>query len=129
MTLTPSYGMGTIQTIEFSKGLGRLQALLGEQVRVLANFRGTFGSCAIYGRLSSVETLGPDDSSISILLDDRQSIMLDPIDTEVLFAEPDDDRDSWIEFHLPSGVVVSVEPDSAEAPAAGETLAPAGRPQ
>lgn len=63
--------MGTVQTIELNEGLERLQDLLGESVRALVNFRGTFGSCAIYGLLSGA------------------------------VAEPADGRERWIEFLPP----------------------------
>ena len=116
--MTPSayWGMdGKITTIEFEDALWRLKDLLRQPVRVLANFHGTFGSCSMEGELTRIETLPPDDSAVNVLLDDRQGVTIDPIDTEVLLAEPADGRDWWIEFHLPSGVVISIERDAAEA--------------
>lgn len=110
---------GNVATIEFEDALWRLKDLLRQRVRVLANFRGTFGSCALQGVLTRIETLPPDDSAVNILLDDRQGVTIDPIDAEALLAEPDDGREWWIEFHLPSGVVISIERDSSEA--AGST--------
>jgi hypothetical protein len=50
---------------------------------------------------------------VTILLDDRQGITLDPIDTEVLHVRPEDGREWWLEFHLPSNVVVTIERDSS----------------
>jgi hypothetical protein len=108
--------MDSVKTIEFAEALSRLQTLLGEEVRVHVNFRGTFGGCALEGRLTRVHTLPPDYAAVDILLEDRQSLMLDPIDTEVLLAEAEDDQDWWVEFHLPSGVVASIEKVVAEAP-------------
>jgi hypothetical protein len=104
-----------VATIGFEDALRRLKDLLGQPVRVLANFRGTFGSCAMQGELTRIETLPPDDSAVNILLDDRQAVTIDPIDTEALLAEPDDEREWWIEFHLPSGAVISIERDASEA--------------
>jgi hypothetical protein len=89
-----------------------LKDLLGEQVRVLVNFRSTFGSCSLQGELTRIETLPPDDSAVSILLDDRQAVLLDPVDTEAWLAVPGDGRQWWIEFHVDSGPVISIERDS-----------------
>lgn len=118
---------GDIVTIDFEDALWRLKVLLGQPVRVLANFRGTCGSCALQGVLTRIETLPPDDSAVNILLDDRQGVTIDPTDTEALLAEPEDGREWWIEFHLPSGVVISIEPDSSEAAGSTATGLSAGR--
>jgi hypothetical protein len=120
MTASAYWGMDSkITTIEFEDALWRLKDLLRQPVRVLANFHGTFGSCSMEGELTRIETLPPDDSAVNVLLDDRQGVTIDPIDTEVLLAEPADGRDWWVEFHLPSGVVISIERDIPEA--AGST--------
>jgi len=37
------------------------------------------------------------------------SLMLDPIDTEVLLVEDRSDGRWWLEFHLPPGVMAAVE--------------------
>lgn len=109
MTLTPSSSVDTVTKIEFGDSLGLLQELLDLELRVQLFFRGTFGAATIQGRLTRVETLPPDHSAVNVLLDDRQSLMLDPIDTWVLLVEdPCEDR-RWLEFHLPSGVVAIVE--------------------
>jgi hypothetical protein len=112
VTPSPCLSMeSNITTIDFEVALWRLKDLLGRRVQVLVNFRDTFGSCSLQGMLTRIETLPPDDSAVNILLDDRQGITIDPIDTEALLAEPADGRDWWVEFHLPSGVVVSIEHD------------------
>jgi hypothetical protein len=100
---------GYVTAIDFEDALWRVKDLLRQPVRLLVNFRGTFGSCALQGELTRIETLPPDDSAVSILLDDRQAVSIDPIDTETLLAEPADGRGWWIEFQLPSGVVISIE--------------------
>jgi hypothetical protein len=110
---SPLDGMDSVRTIEFADALARLQALIGEEVRVLVNFRETFGGCALEGRLTRVHTLPPDYSAVDLLIDDRQGLMLDPVDTEVLLAEEGGDQGSWLEFHLPSGIVASVEATNA----------------
>jgi hypothetical protein len=117
-----------VATIDFEDALWRLKDLLGEPVRVLAAFRSTFGSCMLQGELTRIETLPPDDGAVTILLDDRQAVTIDPIDTEALLAEPDDGREWWIEFHLPSGVVISIERDSSEAAGSTGARLSAGRP-
>jgi hypothetical protein len=51
------------------------------------------------GGLTRVQTLPPDYSAADPLIDDRQGLMLDPIDTEVLLAGQGDDQGWWPEFH------------------------------
>lgn len=109
MSLTPSSPMSAVRTIEFAEALARLQDLLGQEVRVLVNFHGTFGGAMLQGRLTRVQTLPPDHSAVNLLIEERQGLMLDPIDTEVLLLEPDEEPFS-LEFHLPSGVVAMLEP-------------------
>jgi len=109
VSLTPSSSVNPVRKIEFVDALGRLQSLLGRELRVLVHFHGIFGGVAMEGRLSRVQTLPPDNEAVSILLDDRQSLMLDPIDTEVLLLDDRREGRWWLEFHLPSGVVASVE--------------------
>ncbi len=109
MSLTPLSPMGTVTKIEFVDALGRLQDLLGREVGVLVSFRGTFGGAVMRGRLTRVDTVPPDHAAVDVLLDDRQSLLLDPIDTEVLLVEDRCGGRWWLEFHLPSGVMASVE--------------------
>jgi len=109
MALTPSSRMDGIRTIDFADALRRLQGLLGQEMRVLIGFHGTFGGATMEGRLTRVRTLPPDHSAVSIMLDDRQSLLLDPIDTEVLLVDDARARRRWLEFHLPSGVVATLE--------------------
>jgi hypothetical protein len=109
LSLTPSSPVNGVRTIEFADALGRLQGLLGRELRVLVHFHGTLGGVAMQGRLSRVQTLPPDDESVSILLDDRQSLLLDPIDTEVLLVDDPREGRWWLEFHLPSAVMALVE--------------------
>lgn len=101
--------MSPIRTIEFDDALGRLQDLFGQELHVLLSFRGTFGGAAMQGRLSRIAFVPPDQQAVNILLDDRQGLMLDPIDTEVLLVEDPRTGHWWLEFHLPSGVMALVE--------------------
>jgi hypothetical protein len=98
-----------VRKIEFVDALRRLQGLLGRELRVLVHFHGTFAGVGMEGRLSRVQTLPPDNEAVSILLDERQSLMLDPIDTEVLLVEDPPEGRWWLEFHLPSGVMALIE--------------------
>jgi hypothetical protein len=106
---TPSSGVNAVRTIEFADALARMQGLLGRELRVSVHFRGTFGGAIMEGRLSRVHTVPPDDQAVDILLDDRQSLLLDPLDTEVLLVEDAREQRRWLEFHLPSGVMASLE--------------------
>ena len=108
MSLTHSSDMGIVTRIEFAEALLRLQDLIDAEVRVLVNFHGTFGSCLIEGRLTLVQTLPPDDEAITLLIDDRQAVLLDPIDTEVLLVGEGTGEES-LDFHLLSGVVIRLE--------------------
>ncbi len=63
----------------------------------------------IEGRLTRVRTLPPDDEPVNLPIDDRQGLVLDPVDTEVLLVEDRGVARRWLEFHLPSGVVATVE--------------------
>lgn len=109
MSLTPSSGVQYVRSIEFADALSRLQGLLGQELRVQFHFRGTFAGAVMEGRLTRVRTLPPDDCAVAILLDDRQSLILDPIDTDVLLVTDHREHRRWIEFHLPSGVAANVE--------------------
>ena len=108
MSPTPSSGVNAVRTIEFADALVRMHGLLGREVRVSVHFRGTFGGAIMEGRLSRVHSVPPDHQAVDILLDDRQSLLLDPIDTEVLLIEDCRGRHRWLEFHLPSGVMASL---------------------
>jgi hypothetical protein len=101
--------MNAVRTIEFAEALCRLQGLIDQEVRVLVAFRGTFGGASMEGRLTRVKTLPPDHQAVDILIDDRQSLLLDPIDTEVLLVDDVRERRRWLEFHLPSGVAATLE--------------------
>ena len=109
MALAHRSGVGGVRAIEFTDGLGVLQGLLNREVRVQIHLRGTFAGATMEGRLTRVHTLPPDHAAVDILLDDRQGLMLDPIDTMVLLVEDHSDGRRRIEFHLPTGVVATIE--------------------
>jgi hypothetical protein len=104
--------MGAVRKIGFAEALDCLQGLLGEEVSVMINFRGTFGGVTQKGCLSRVETIPPDHTAINLLLDERQELVVDPIDTEALLSEEDGDVVT-LELHPSPGVVVLIEPCSS----------------
>lgn len=109
MSPTPLYGMGVVTKIEFTDALARLQGMLGQDVQVLVNFHGTFGGCTLRGQLTRVQTIPPDNSAVSLLIDERQTVTLDPLDTETFLVSAQDGRGESLDFHLPSGVAITLE--------------------
>ncbi len=95
--------------IEFSEALARLQPLLGQEVCALVNVRDTFTGCAMEGELERVLTLPPDNCAVHIVIGDRQRIIIDPEDVEILLVSDSSEGRGWLEFHLPSGVVIRLE--------------------
>jgi hypothetical protein len=116
-----------VTEIEFADALARLEALVGQETRILVNFRGTFGGCVLEGPLSELYFVPPDRRVVEIMIDGRQGLMLNPAETTALLARHPEDEGWWLEFHLPSGVVASVEPTNVEADAArpGPSASPA----
>jgi hypothetical protein len=107
--------MDNLQEVEFSEALGRLQALIGGQVKATVNFYGRFFGCGIEGSLDRVETLPPDNVAISLVFDDRQGFFLDPAEVEVLVGRRGDDGAEWLEFRTAFGATVLLERSLAAA--------------
>lgn len=107
--------MDGVTEIEFAEAVERLRELTGQPVRILVGFRSALGGCVLEGRMSRVPSLTPEGSSVNIRLDGRQQMTVHREETEVLFTERDDHQLGRLEFHLPSGVVASVEPALTEA--------------
>lgn len=80
--LVPLFHMDDLRSIEFTDALVLLQELIRSEVKVTVNFYGQFFGCGMQGELRRVETLPPDHSAISLVLDGAQAIFLDPADTE-----------------------------------------------
>ena len=74
--------MDVLRSIEFTNALVYLHKLIGSEVKVNVNVYGRFFGCGFEGVLTCVETLPPDHSAISLVLDGRQGFFLDPADTE-----------------------------------------------
>jgi hypothetical protein len=100
--------MDVLRSIEFTDALVYLHKLIGSEVKVNVNFYGRFFGCGFEGVLTCVETLPPDHSAISLVLDGRQGFFLDPADTEV-FAGIGDGSATWLEFREEFGASIVVE--------------------
>jgi hypothetical protein len=93
--------------IDFQDALAQLQPLLGREVCVVVNVRGSFSGCTMEGELVRVLTLPPDNAAVQIVIGRKHAVVLDPEDVSaVLIGNPPND---WLEFHLPGGVVVRLE--------------------
>lgn len=108
MTLAHLHRMDGTLAIDFSDALAHLQTLLGRRVRALVNIHGSFAGFVLEGELARVETLPPDNRAVNLVIAARQGILLDPEDVEVLLVG-DLACQGWLEFHLPSRVVVRLE--------------------
>lgn len=97
--------MDELRQVEFTDALGRLQGLIGTQVKATVNFYGQFFGCGLQGELDRVETLPPDHEAISLVLDERTGFFLDPADTTV-YVGPEGDS---IEFRTAYGISVVLE--------------------
>jgi hypothetical protein len=108
--------MDDLQRVEFAEALAHLQGLIGKQVKATFNLYGRFFGCGIEGRLDRVETLPPDHSAISIVLDERQGIFLDPAEVETFVGHGPESWQTWLEFRLGSGASVVLEHSGARWP-------------
>jgi hypothetical protein len=106
---THRLNMDDVCAIEFTEALAHLQGLIGSRVLVLVNFHATFGGCSVVGKLTRIDTLPPDDAAVNVLIDDRHGVVLDPEEIDVLLVGDPASWRGWLEFHLPSGVIVQIE--------------------
>src|ERR1041385_4695164 len=104
----PLAHMDALREIEFAEALGHLQGLIGEPVKATLNLYGRFFGCGLEGRLDRVETLPPDHTAITIVLDERQGFFLDPAEVETFIGHGQDDSE-WLEFRLGSGASIVLE--------------------
>lgn len=102
--------MDVLRPIRFTDALVRLQELIGLEVKVTLNVYEHFFGSGFEGKLDRVETLPPDHSAISVVVDGRQGFFLDPADTEAFEGSGAEDDAGWLEFRLAFGVSVIVEP-------------------
>jgi hypothetical protein len=105
----PLSHMDDLRSIEFTDALVRLHDLIGSEVKATVNFYGQFFGCGLQGELSRVETLPPDHSAISLVLDDRTGVFLDPADTKTFVGRGAGTSAEWLEFRMAFGVSVVVE--------------------
>ena len=108
--------MDGVLAIDFPDALAQLQALLGHEVRAFVNLHDSFGGCVIEGELARIETLPPDAEAIRLVIAERQSIVLDPLDVDALLVGDPASGEGAIEFHLASRGVVRLERASTEPP-------------
>ena len=108
MTPQPLRDMNVLRQIEFTEALVRLQGLIGSPIKVTLNFYGEFFGCGLAGELRRVETLPPDDTAISVVIDGGQGFFLDPADTQTFVAEGGEEA-GLLEFRLTNGASVAVE--------------------
>jgi hypothetical protein len=104
----PLSHMDDLRSIEFTDALARLQGLIGSEIKATVNFYGQFFGCGLQGELNRVETLPPDHSAISLVLDERTGFFLDPADTETYVGGGAESAD-WLEFRMAYGISVVVE--------------------
>jgi hypothetical protein len=101
--------MDVMHEIAFNDALVRLLELLGAEVRVelteLAHF---FGS-SVEGTLNRVDTLPPDDSSISIVVGTGASFFLDPAHVRAFLVGDEAAPQAVLEFRMPTGPSLTVE--------------------
>jgi hypothetical protein len=101
--------MTTVTTITFAAALAELQAMLGDEVRLLVNPHGTLSGCVLEGRLDRVDTVQPDGEAVKIIIEGGQGITLDPADlADVILAGSSDGRQT-LDFLSANDVVFTVE--------------------
>jgi hypothetical protein len=100
--------MDELAQIEFTDALGRLQGLIGAEIKATVNFYSQFFGCGLQGELNRVETLPPDHEAISLVLDEETGFYIDPADTKV-YAGPETPEIGWLEFRTAYGISVVVE--------------------
>lgn len=99
--------MDDLQRIEFTEALLCLQGLIGTRVKATFNLFGRFSGFGVEARLERVETLPPDHTAISIVLDQEQGFFLDPAEFESFLARGHRGEDEWLEFRFgPSASLV-----------------------
>lgn len=98
----------SLRELDFTAALLWLQGLIGSEVAVTVNQDRRFFGCGIAGALSHVDTLPPDHSAISVVIDGGQGFFLDPADTQA-FSGRDDEGTQWLEFRLAFGAWIVVK--------------------
>lgn len=97
-----------LRPIEFTEALVRLQGMIGAEVKIVVNHHGHFSGCGFQGRLMRVQTLPPDNLAVRVVLEGGQGLSLDPLELSA-FVGGDEAEESWLEFQMGFGPVVSVE--------------------
>lgn len=103
--------MDILHPVDFTTALIELQALIGEQVKVIVNHHGFFFGGGMRGRLECVQTLPPDNTAVNLVLGEGQGLFLDPAFVKAFIGGGAPDSPRWLELHFPFGLVVQVEAD------------------
>jgi len=99
--------MEDLHQVDFTEALLCLQGLIDERVTASFNLFGRFSGFGVEGRLERVETLPPDHTAISIVLDQGQGFFLDPAEFDTFLACGHEDDGAWLEFRFgPSASLV-----------------------
>lgn len=101
-------GMELLRPIVFFDALLRLQAMLGDHVKVTVNEYGIFFGCGFEGTLKKVEAMPGSTAGICVVLDAGAGFFLDPEDCEAMLV--DCGEIWWLEFHRPVGPVLAIQP-------------------
>lgn len=103
-------GMEIVRPIGFTDALGRLQRMLGVQVKVEVNEYSRFFGCGFEGVLERVETLPPENTAIRLVLSGGAGFYLDPEEVQTFVGGDFAEAPTWLEFQLKAGPAVAIGP-------------------
>ncbi len=106
--------------IGFRDALLRLSELIGAEVRVESSELAHFFGCGVEGVLNKVDTLPPDNNSISIVVGAKTSFFLDPAHVRAFLVGDEAAPEAILEFRVPTGPSLTIERLDAPAPVAGD---------
>jgi len=112
--------MESLREVSFTDALSRLQAMLGDRVRVEENHYTRFYGVAIEAGLERVETLPPDNNAIRIVLDNEAEFYLDPDEVRTYLGGGFAVGPTWIEFRFPQGPTLLMEHEPRDEPGASD---------
>jgi hypothetical protein len=112
MTPDPSTGMESLREIAFTDALLRMQEMLGCEVKLELNQHERFLGLVSSARLERVETLPPDDRAVRLVFAGGTAFFLDPGEVRSWLGGGFDVGPTWIEFHVPDGLIITLERSS-----------------
>lgn len=101
--------MDVMHEIAFHDALVRLSELLGAEVKVESSELAQFFGCSVEGTLNRVDTLPPDDRSISIAVGTGASFFLDPAHVRTFLVGDEAAPKAVLEFRVPTGPSLTIE--------------------